>query len=357
MKKLLALLLALTMVFALCACGAKEEPAPAPAAPAEEAAPVEEAAPALEPIVIEFATPNADANIESQFAAKWIEAVEEASEGAITFNYTPGGALGNYEELLEGTMNGVYNLTITEPSYLEAYVPESAIMSLPMLYGSYDEVTSVVDGEVGQWYNGLVRDNAGLEVLNYFYCGFRYIITQDEVTKLSDITDNGIIMRSPNIQVYLDTLQKLGFKCETMSFADAYSAMETGVISAVECPLQNLYGSGYYNMCDYLLGTRHLFSANCIVANGEWWAELPAEYVEILTSTLAEVTAAEREQCITNEQDLLAAFEAEGVVFNEFDAESKTQINEMFAEYWIEKISPIGDEALAKLQTIIDAKA
>ena len=43
MKKLIALLLALVMVFALCACGAKEE-APA-AAPAEEAAaPAEEAA-------------------------------------------------------------------------------------------------------------------------------------------------------------------------------------------------------------------------------------------------------------------------------------------------------------------------
>ncbi len=42
MKKLIALLLALVMVFALCACGAKEE-APA-AAPAEDAAPAEEAA-------------------------------------------------------------------------------------------------------------------------------------------------------------------------------------------------------------------------------------------------------------------------------------------------------------------------
>ena len=42
MKKFLAMLLALCMVFALCACGAKEEaPAAAPAAPAEEA-PAEE---------------------------------------------------------------------------------------------------------------------------------------------------------------------------------------------------------------------------------------------------------------------------------------------------------------------------
>ncbi len=50
MKKILALLLALTMVFALAACGGQSAPA-APQAPAEEAAeqPAEEAAPAEEP--------------------------------------------------------------------------------------------------------------------------------------------------------------------------------------------------------------------------------------------------------------------------------------------------------------------
>ncbi len=62
MKKLIALLLALCMVFALCACGQKAAPAAeAPAAaPAEEAAPVEEAAPAEEPAPAEEAAPAVD---------------------------------------------------------------------------------------------------------------------------------------------------------------------------------------------------------------------------------------------------------------------------------------------------------
>ena len=41
MKKYIALLLALVMVFALAACGSKNEPAPAPAGSDEAAAPVE----------------------------------------------------------------------------------------------------------------------------------------------------------------------------------------------------------------------------------------------------------------------------------------------------------------------------
>ena len=51
MKKLIALLLAMLMVFSLVACGAKEEEAPAEPAPETEAAPEEEAAPIYIPVM------------------------------------------------------------------------------------------------------------------------------------------------------------------------------------------------------------------------------------------------------------------------------------------------------------------
>ena len=339
MKKSLALLLALIMVFALATtavANADDDPLAG-----------------LDPIEIVFATPNADANIESEYAQKWIAAVEEASGGKITFDYTNSGALGTYDELLQGTINGIYDMTITEPSYIATYVPESAVLSLPMLFSSYDEADWVFDGDVGTWYNGLCKA-AGMEILNYYYCGFRYIISEKEITSLADI--DGIIIRSPNIQTYLDTLGMLGFKCETMAFSEAYTAMETGVIEAVECPLQNLYTNGYYNLCPYLLGSRHLLSANCIVANEAFWESLPAEYVEILTSTLVDNTAEERGECDAREQQFLKDFAEKGTNFNEFDAESQAKIVEMFSEYWTKAVESLGEEALAQLDAIIAHK-
>lgn len=363
MKKFLAMLLALTMIFALAACGQEAAPAPAAApaaAPAEEAAepaaePAAEAGPLadLDPIKIVFATPNADANIESEYAQKWIAAVEEASNGQITFDYTNSGALGSYDELLEGTINGTYDMTITEPSYIAPYVPESALLSLPMLYSSYEEANWILDGEVGQWYNDLCREQ-GMEILNYFYCGFRYIISQNEITSLEDC--NGVIIRSPSIQTYLDTLQMLGFKCETMAFSEAYTAMETGVISAVECPLQNLYTSGYQNLCPYLLGSRHLLSANCIVANEEFWASLPEAYRDILASAIVDITAEERVECEAREQQFLKDFEAAGTSFNEFDEESSAKIVEMFTGYWTSALEETAPNAIDMLNAIVAHK-
>lgn len=340
MKKSISLLIALIMVFAL-ATSAVANAADDPLA-------------GLDPIEIVFATPNADANIESEYAQKWIAAVEEASGGKITFDYTNSGALGTYDELLQGTINGIYDMTITEPSYIATYVPESAVLSLPMLFSSYAEADWVFDGDVGAWYNGLCKE-AGMEILNYYYCGFRYIISEKEITSLGDI--DGVIIRSPNIQTYLDTLGMLGFKCETMAFSEAYTAMETGVIEAVECPLQNLYTNGYYNLCPYLLGSRHLLSANCIVANEAFWQSLPEEYVEILTGALVENTAEERGECDAREQQFLKDFAEKGTNFNEFDAESQAKIVEMFSEYWTKAVEPLGEEALAQLDAIIAHKS
>lgn len=357
MKRTLAIVLALCMILALCACGGKA-PAATPAPAASGAAPSNEAPAAtgidaLDPVTIVFATPNANANIESEYAQKWIAAVEEKTGGKVTFDYTDSGALGNYEELLEGTVNGIYDLTITEPSYIQTYVPESSLLSLPMLYSSYEEVDWILDGEVGQWFNDKCRA-AGIEVLNYFYCGFRYIISEDEITSLD--TAKNVIIRSPNIQTYLDTLQMLGFKCETMAFSEAYTAMETGVISAVECPLQNLYSTGYYQLCPYLLGSRHMFSANSIVANEAFWANLAPEYKEIMLETLAEITTEERTECAARENQFLADFAEKGTTFNEFDDASKAAIVEMFSEYWTEQVAALGDEAVSMLNLIIEHK-
>ena len=96
MKKSLALLLTLTMIFALAACGGQSAPA-APQTPAEEAAeqPVEEAAPAEEPAsaeeveLIVFAAASM-----TETLTKIKDLYEAANPGVkITYNFDSSGTL------------------------------------------------------------------------------------------------------------------------------------------------------------------------------------------------------------------------------------------------------------------------
>lgn len=366
MKKFLAFTLSLCMVFMLVACGAPAaSPAPAatdaPAAPAAtEAAATPAPAPsgidALDPIKIIFAIPNGATNIETVYAEKWMALVGERSGGKITFDYTNAGALGSYAELLEGVQNGVYDLTITEPSYVQTYVPESVVLSLPMIYSDYKQATAILDGEVGQTYNGLVEAKSNIKLLNYFYCGFRYVCSEKEIAALADC--KGVLIRSPQIETYTDLLGLMGFSYVTMAFSEAYTAMQTGVIEAVEVPLQNIFEAGFYNLGKNIACTRHVLSVNCITANKDFWAGLPTEYAEIMQTALAEVTTEERTQCETNENDYVTKLQAEGVTFHEFDDASKAELLKIFSEYWNTKVTALGSaDASAMLEKIIAIKS
>ncbi len=352
MKKVLVLILSLAMAMTMltgCGGSAPEEEASEPPAGPEATNDLA----SLDPVTIVFATPNGATNIESVYAQEWMDAVKEASNGQISFDYTNSGALGSYAELLEGVNYGVYDMTITDPSYIEEYVPESALMTLPMMFGSYDDAAAVWDGEVGKWYTALVADKTDLLLLNSFFCGFRYICSKKPITTLDDC--KGVLIRSPQIDTYTDLLGLMDFAYVTMAWSEAYTSMSTGVIDAVEVPLQNIYEAGFYDLGKYVNNSRHLMSVNCITVNKQFWNDLPDAYKKIMADALETITAEERVQCEANEKDYVTKLEAEGVTFADFDAASQTEIRSRFTGYWQEKINPIGGKAPEMLEKAIAA--
>ena len=122
MKKLIALLLALTMVFALAACGSKpaaQAPAAAPAAdkPAD-------AAPAAEPVddtvyTLKFYhifADEASGGHESLWINKAIAEVEEKSGGRLKIDCVPAGVMGSEEELIPQVFAGTVDMSLSGPS-------------------------------------------------------------------------------------------------------------------------------------------------------------------------------------------------------------------------------------------------
>ena len=364
MKKLLALLLALVMVFSLCACGAKEE---APAAPAEEApaAPAEEApaAPVAEgeydltgckPVKLVFANPSSSTEVQSIYAKQFCEMVTEKSQGLITFEYSDGGTLGTIQELLDGTNMGIYDFCLADTSFFETWVPEAVVVTMPFLTDNFDHANKVFNSEVGDWFNGLVMDATNLRIMGYGFTGFRYILSENEIDSLEDC--EGTLIRSPEINVYTDLLSMMGFSYVTMAWSEAYTAMSTGIVNAVECPLMNLYEQGFYSLGQNIYNTRHLLSVCTYVMNDDTYNSLPDVYKQIIDDCMAEAIVGERETCAANEAGYMEKLEAEGCVFHDLEGESYDRIQEMFGEYWMTRAAEFGGEAADMLQVVIDLK-
>ena len=335
MKKILAFTLALCMVlsFGIISASADNE---------------------IEPIKINFATPNASANIESVFAERFIELCGELSNGAITFEYTDGGILGTQLELVEGTMYHVYDMTCTSVDNLQSWIPAIAVASYPCLIDSYETGEKVFDGEFGKTIQQLAHDEIGLDLLNFEWCGFRNICSKKEIKSLADAKN--VLIRVPEVQTYIDLVTLIGFSPVTMSWSEAYTSMNSGIIDAVEVPLQNIYEQGFYDLGKYVLMSRHIFNTNTIMANSEFMASLPEATRAIIEEAIKQATEEERIECQAREQKYIESLKEVGVTINEWEADSYSELQGKFSEYWETGASAIGDQAIDFLNLIKAAK-
>ena len=370
MKKLIALLLAALMLLSLAACAAKpaETKTEAPAkteepAKTEQPAETEEAPAAaegkydvtgLENVTIVFATANAAANIESIYANRFMELVKDYSNGQIAFDYTVGGVMGTQLELVEGTMYGTYNMTCTAIDNFQSWVPEVSVSSMPNLIDSYEMAEKVFDGDYGTQIAEKIKNDTGIEILNYEWCGFRNVCSKKEIKTVADA--KGVLIRVPEVDTYIAFADLTGFSGVTMSWSEAYTAMNSGIIEAVEVPLQNIYEQGFYDLGTNILMTRHICNTNSIMINADFLAGLPEVYQQIIRDAAKDATLEEREACQVNEQDYLTKLQEKGCTINEWDSDSYAQLQEIFTSYWQEKATGINDQAVSYLDTILSCK-
>ena len=141
-KRVVAVLLTAAMSVSLAACGNSSKGTETSAQPEQEAEDVTETAAAsdgtyqvdgCDPVKVVLPTAVSGNALESKYLEQWMADVTERSNGQITFDYTNGGALGSFDELLEGTDSGVYDMSLITLSYYETYVPEAEILSFPFL--------------------------------------------------------------------------------------------------------------------------------------------------------------------------------------------------------------------------------
>lgn len=345
-KKVIAMLLVgtLTMgMFVGCGTSKDEEVANSQETAKEESN--------LEPVEIVLATAGAPDNIETIYTEKWMDLVTERTDGKVTFDYTNGGALGGYAELVDGVNNGAYDMTVTDIGQMVSYVPELEIAGLPFLMEDYDQLKAVYSSDVFDWMQSCVEEKSNMKLMNAYFCGFRDILSKDELKTIEDFS--GYLIRSPQAEAYVETFSRLGFSYTTLGWNECYGAMQTGIIDSVETALMSLYNSGFYDLGKYVLLTNHMQAVNALVINEDFWNSLPEEYKSIMSEAIEEIRDAEWEECIAGEEKYMTLLEEEGVTINEISDEERVKVNELFKPYWSEVAERVGGNSQEMIDKIL----
>ena len=304
-----------------------------------------------EPLEVVIALAGSASDIATIYTEEWMDTVTERTDGLVTFDYTNGGALGSFAELLAGVNSGAYDMTVTDLSLLNEYAPETIMPCLPFIMSGYDQLKAVYSGEVFTWLQECVEEQTGMVLLNSNFCGFREILSKDQLTGLDDF--DGYLIRSPQTETFTDMFEILGFSYVTIAWSEAYTAMQTGVIDAVETSLIAHYNTGFYELGKYLVLTNHMQAVNPLVGNQDFWYGMPDVYREIMTDAMEETQQAEWDECVSNEEYYIGLLEDEGVTVTEISDADREEIKEAFMSYWTEKAEEIGGDCPDMLETIL----
>lgn len=234
-------------------------------------------APCPEPTVKEFRLANfyaPDHPVNVALREVFVPEIESRTDGRYRIHIYHSNALGAEGELTQGVRDGKIDMGIAGGLLAQEY-PELRTLELPFLFQDYAHVWRVLDSPTAALFEGKFAD-ANLKVLAWIGNGFRHF--SNNVRPLNTLEDmQGIRMRMPENQVYLDTATALGFTAVAAPFSEVYTAMSTGVFDGQDNPLATFWGSQFYEVQEYIAITSHIFSHGSVVINMDIWDGMPPD--------------------------------------------------------------------------------
>jgi len=288
-KKPLSVLLVLILVAALAGCApAAQEPAPTPApAPVPAPAPAPEPEP-KDPVEITFPIRLAPETVEVMAAEEFKRIVEERSEGRITVNIFPGGALGGERDNIEQIQLNEVQITNIGDLLPTLLAPTYAAPTVPFIFPDIEAVREFWNGEVGQKKREVI-EASGVTVIGLQKRLPRNLTANRPIRAVEDLA--GLKLRVPDIASWVRIWTHLGAIPTPIAWAEVYMSLQLGVIDAQENPYAEIVTAKLFEVQDYLMQTEHLTAANHWIASKEFMDGLSAEDRDLILQAAEEAIA------------------------------------------------------------------
>ena len=333
-KKVLALILGMTMAVSLAACGlqAPETPAAdsAPAADSSAAADTGAAADtsdaasdtaaadtsSAEPeVVLVYAEVNPLDTIVGQMATDFASKVDELSGGTIKIDIQASGVLGSENDVLDTMLGGGGTIDISRISAfaLTSYGGEkSMLLSLPYTFVSREHFWNFAESDLADEFLLEPHDNgSGVRGLYYGEEGFRHFFTVNDVQDIGDLA--GMKLRVSNDPVMNGLVESLGASPTVVSFNELYSALQTGVVDGAEQPIANYKSNAFQEVAPNMILDGHTLGAVQVIITDAAWDSLTAEQQNILMEAGAYASNLNKQNSADAENAVLEELKAEGI--------------------------------------------
>lgn len=266
-------------------------------------------------------------------AEDFAERVAEYSDGSLSVTILPAAQMGGQREIVESVSLGVLEMGYGEGGIYSAYVPQFGIIALPYLYNDFDHWQRVVDGPVGTELAGQLEQNGNIRLLNWLTAGYRHSFLRDRAIEVPE-DFAGIRIRLPEAPVFVRTFSHLGAQPTPIPAPEMYTALQTGVVDAMEGSLEVGYTFRIYEVTDYLSMTSHILNDGSFAINADFYNSLDADQQAALDQAAAE--------CATEQRAM--HFERQQAWYDQLVTESDIAVNEPDLAPFQDALIPVQDE-------------
>lgn len=342
-KRILALALTFALALPLAACGGGSSSTPAPAETGSGS--TEE-----KTVTLRMASVVANSELEERKTGMaaglmtWIDTVEAESGGTIQIDLYPDSQLASgTDAIVNGIQTGAFEVAHFTTGNWASYSNAFAELNVPYLYTNYDEVHSILDGDIGQaMKDQLEQDVSGIKPLAYISIGFRNVTASKPIQTVADM--QGLKIRTMDDALQIAAMEAMGCTVTSVNISELYSALQTKMIDAEENPLSTIYSNKFYEVNPYCCLTRHSYTSTFVFMNADVYNSLSDNQKAAIDKANEAATAASKTAAETAEAEYEELLEAEGMTIYEPTAEELAGFQEAASSCWSQAEELMGSE-------------
>ncbi len=287
-KKVMALTVALCMVFALCACGGSssksssssdtsaKEASSSSAASSEASSEASSSAAADDGTVysLDIDFPNPETASAFKALSDWADYLSEQTDGRLEINIYSGGALGALADCVDNCQSGVTDGFWSGVTIYPGVFPATEVMALPMIGAKDYKVVNKALNQLLEDYDVIADEWSQFKVVALHSSAGSPILFADSISDISEM--KGKDLRISNAYT-TQWFQDLGANPVSCGINDGYESIQKSVIEGGLFFFDQVESSALYEVIKSIYVGQTIYPLNMLCLNKEAYEALPAD--------------------------------------------------------------------------------
>ncbi|OEE88834.1 C4-dicarboxylate ABC transporter substrate-binding protein, partial [Enterovibrio norvegicus FF-162] len=154
-------------------------------------------------------------------------------------------------------------------------------LTMPYLITNSSDAVLITTGELGEYWNTLAKEEAGVNILGWTYSNFRHLTNSKRPVKnMEDV--KGLKIRVPQNSIMLKSWEVFGANPIAMAWTETFTALQQKVVDGQDNPYIVNNTMKFYEVQPYLTEVHHQYSLQPLLIGNRTMGKLSEEHQAIL---------------------------------------------------------------------------